>query len=108
MPIWILAPVAVRFPDRYTSRLLHEHDSLPQNLASSEPTLNFLLLNNQVIDSSNSNHILPCEIDSSNMSSTMTDRERVAEKYGLKILHVLAKGPVPYSGPSKGTNDINN
>ncbi|KAJ9160455.1 hypothetical protein P3X46_025855 [Hevea brasiliensis] len=90
------------------ARLLHEHHSLSQNLAASEPALNLALPSDKLIDSSpsekDSEHVIPCEMDSSNVKV----EARLAGKYGPRILNMLLKGPVSYSGPSKGTNDVNN
>ncbi|KAG4392836.1 hypothetical protein AAZX31_04G202400 [Glycine max] len=37
-----------------------------------------------------------------------SDRRVAGGKYGPMILNMLPKGPVPPSGPSKGTNNLNN
>ncbi|KAG8644832.1 hypothetical protein MANES_10G004500v8 [Manihot esculenta] len=97
-PLLVLFFLLVSLSTLYSSssaRLLHEHNSLSQTLAASEPTLNLVFIGNDVIDSpasnKNFNHILPCQIDSFKMNSTAKDKAGLTKKYRQKISHVLAK-----------------
>lgn len=100
-----------------SARLLH--DSFPQNLAASEPDFNLALPSDNVIDASPENpsekdesrHVnVPCEMESNKNKDKNSDVKvgaRLAGKYGPTLLNMLPKGSVPNSGPSKGSNDIN-
>ncbi|KAF2305762.1 hypothetical protein GH714_008107 [Hevea brasiliensis] len=99
-------------------RLLY--DSLPQNRAAAEPALNLALPSDKVnyasplnpSDKDNMKHVLPCEMDSNNnkkkKNSDVKVGARFAWKYGPTILNMLPKGQTGNSGPSKGSNDIEN
>ncbi|XP_022764426.1 uncharacterized protein LOC111309689 [Durio zibethinus] len=85
---------------------------LSNGLAATEPTLN-LELPVEDFDKSGQDpkpQVLPCDhmvpIRSSHVG--LVRSPRLAGKYGPMILSMLPKGPVPSSGPSKGTNDVRN
>lgn len=56
--------------------------------------------------------VLPCHTDDNNIQASAAETPRfgaaAAAKYGPLLLNLLPKGTNPPSGPSKGTNDLNN
>ncbi|KAF5201568.1 hypothetical protein FRX31_008850 [Thalictrum thalictroides] len=87
--------------------LHHSHNFM----ASDHPALNIVLLpqeNNQLMNSVHVDH--PCHEE---LSVTIRDveqqqpDEKISGKYGSIVLNLLPKGTVPPSGPSKGSNSIN-
>ncbi|XWS74489.1 hypothetical protein CRYUN_Cryun01aG0002500 [Craigia yunnanensis] len=99
-----------------SARLLNNF--LSHGLAATEPTLNLALpLDdvNDVFDKSEQDpkpQVRPCDymvpIKNTHMGILRSPTPRLAGKYGPMILSMLPKGPVPSSGPSKGTNDVKN
>ncbi|XWS65605.1 hypothetical protein CRYUN_Cryun05aG0128000 [Craigia yunnanensis] len=92
---------------------------LSHDLTATEPTLNLALPvvdddnNNDVFDKSENDpkpRVLPCDhmvlIKNSHVGIMRSPTQRLTGKYGPMILSMLPKGPVPSSGPSKGTNDV--
>ncbi|KAM1020360.1 hypothetical protein ACFX13_042337 [Malus domestica] len=69
-----------------------------------------LLLENP--SESQKQQVLPCHTNDSNIQASAAETPRfgaaAAAKYGPLILNLLPKGTKPPSGPSKGTNDLNN
>lgn len=79
-------------------------------LLSSSPS-SARLLNNIALPSQEepAGHVSPCDHMSVVAGKLPSPGMKVAGgKYGALILNMLPKGTVPPSGPSKGTNNINN
>nr|KYP39433.1 hypothetical protein KK1_039268 [Cajanus cajan] len=75
-------------------------------LAATEPTLNLALPSDRVVAPPEEDHppphVSPCG------HLRVAGKKLGGAKYGPLVLNMLPKGPVPPSGPSKGTNDFNN
>ncbi|EEF27131.1 conserved hypothetical protein [Ricinus communis] len=98
-------------PSAAAARLLNRDFSL----AATEPVLNLALPTDKVgFDVSSvkdsKNGRLPCEVMDSNRNSNVNKIPvRLIGRYAPStFLSRLPKGSVPGSGPSKGTNDVNN
>ncbi|KAG5223430.1 hypothetical protein IMY05_C0964000200 [Salix suchowensis] len=86
---------------------------LLQSLTATEPALNLALPMENMDDvfvnpavEKDSEHVLPCHTEIGEGSDIGS--ARLAGKFGPMILNLLPKGTVPPSGPSKGTNSLNN
>ncbi|KAJ6757765.1 hypothetical protein OIU74_026939 [Salix koriyanagi] len=87
--------------------------NLLQSLTATEPALNLALPMENMDDvfvnpamEKDSEHVLPCHTEIGEGSDIGS--ARLAGKFGPMILNLLPKGTVPPSGPSKGTNSLNN
>ncbi|OMO89995.1 hypothetical protein COLO4_19449 [Corchorus olitorius] len=99
-----------------SARLLN--DFVSHGLAATEPTLNLALplvdVNDEPVTTEEQQEhkpaVLPCDhmVPIKNSHVVLRRPPRLAGKYGPMILSMLPKGPVPSSGPSKGTNDVKN
>lgn len=98
------------FPSSSSARLLN----VPQNLAANEQALYLVLPGDNAVVvayplEKDSERVLPCEMDeSSKPKAPFPAAPRLAGKYGPLLLTRLPKGPMPKSGPSKGTNSVHN
>ncbi|GAV62487.1 hypothetical protein CFOL_v3_06010 [Cephalotus follicularis] len=90
------------------ARLLKDHFH-PQNLAAMEPKLNLALPSKKVTESSvYNNHVSSnCHMETT-QKSHMGIRATPNFAAASMIFNLLPKGTVPSSGPSKGTNNLNN
>lgn len=80
-----------------SARLLNDFKVTP-----AEPTVNDLAL-------PTAGAVLPCHMDHVAAAGKGTPAKRLAGKYGPLVLNMLPKGGhIPPSGPSKGTNNVNN
>ncbi|OVA17262.1 hypothetical protein BVC80_1837g58 [Macleaya cordata] len=90
------------------------------NLAASiEPGLNIVLpvgddqnikpvLSSNQYNSDHDRFVIPCDMESTNNLAPATEEKRTGKYGSMMVLNLLPKGTVPPSGPSKGTNDMNN
>ncbi|KAJ1384721.1 hypothetical protein SESBI_42283 [Sesbania bispinosa] len=77
------------------------------NLPSTEPTLNLALPTDRV-EQPAGGHVSPCDHMRVAGKLPSPGMRLGGGKYGPMILNMLPKGKVPPSGPSKGTNNLNN
>ncbi|KAJ8771055.1 hypothetical protein K2173_023380 [Erythroxylum novogranatense] len=90
-----------------SARVLLLHNHLLHNSAS----LNLALPSDIVLEASENpwelkdsgNHVSPSDMEPEKMSGS-----RISGKYGPMFLSMLPKGTIPPSGPSGGTNSLNN
>ncbi|TKY73934.1 hypothetical protein E2542_SST02693 [Spatholobus suberectus] len=82
--------------------------------AATEPTLNLSLPSDRVVvvvppeEEVPAGHVSTCGHGRVAGKLPLPGTRLAGGKYGPLILNMLPKGPVPPSGPSKGTNSINN
>lgn len=97
------------------SRPLNDFSS---NLAATEPTFNLALPTDGVVmpeeekikeEPAAAGHVSsPCDHHMMRLAGSSTSGGRKYKGTGALILNMLPKGKIPPSGPSKGTNDLNN
>ncbi|KDP21666.1 hypothetical protein JCGZ_03337 [Jatropha curcas] len=95
-----------------SARLLN--DFIPQSLAATEPALNLVLPSEKIIhanppEKDSNQNVLPCDMESNKNFDVKIGTRLAGKYYGRStIFNMLPKGTVPFSGPSKGTNEIKN
>ncbi|KAG5148394.1 hypothetical protein JHK82_015275 [Glycine max] len=80
------------------------------SLAATEPSLNLALPSDRVVvpEEPAPRHVSGCGHTRVAGMLALPGTRLAGGKYGPMILNMLPKGPVPPSGPSKGTNNLNN